>query len=96
LHRQQPEKDKEKENVDVAPMEKIPLTPMVSQGRNEGGKRGTLSRAPNHYGCAEWLRGRPKSPNNVTSTSSMQYICFQKTSISNMGAPNVLLATGTI
>ena len=24
--------------------------------------------APNHCGCAEWLRGAPKSPNNVTST----------------------------
>jgi len=37
----------------------------------------------------------PKSPNNVTSTS-VQYICFRKTSASNMGAPNLFLASGAI
>jgi len=46
----------------------------LSQGRNEGGKGGTIPRAPIHYGGAELLLGRritagtPKSPNNVTST----------------------------
>jgi len=38
------------------------------QGRNEGGEGGTILRAPNHYGAAEWLRWAPKSPDNVTST----------------------------
>jgi len=37
----------------------------------------------------------PKSPNNVTSIS-VQYICFRKTSGSNMGAPNLLLAPRAI
>ena len=35
------------------------------QERNEGWK---IPRATNHYGSTEWLRGAPKSPNNVTST----------------------------
>jgi len=35
------------------------------QGRNEGGR---IPRVPNYYGSTEWLRGAPKSPNNVTST----------------------------
>ena len=39
------------------------------QGRNEGGKVGTIYWAPNHYGGVKSLRGSPKSPNNVTSTS---------------------------
>jgi len=50
---------------------------MVSpyQGRNDGGARGAqfLGRrvtmgAPNHCMAAEWMRGAPKSPKNVTST----------------------------
>jgi len=42
--------------------------------------------------------GSPKSHNNVTSTvlSSIQSICFWKTSGSNMGAPNLLLSPGAI
>jgi len=39
-----------------------------SQGRNEGGKGGTIPRAPNHCVGAEWLRGAPKGPNSVAST----------------------------
>ena len=35
------------------------------QERNKGGK---IPQEPNHYGGDEWLRGAPKSPNNVTST----------------------------
>ena len=44
------------------------------QGRNERGKgtqfqgRRITMVALNHCGGAEWLRGAPKSPNNVTST----------------------------
>jgi len=37
----------------------------------------------------------PKSPNNVTRTS-VQYICFRKTSGSSIGAPNLLLALSAI
>ena len=36
--------------------------------RKEGGKRGTILRALNHYGDAKWLRVAQKSPNNVTWT----------------------------
>ena len=65
------------------PMPKIPvslwweLSTMVCWGAlmravvmavTTGRKRGTIPRAPNHYEGAEWLRGAPKSPNNVTST----------------------------
>ena len=46
----------------------------VVPGRNEGG---AIPRAP-------------KSPNNVTSTFIIQYVCFRKTLISNMGVPNLL------
>jgi len=45
-----------------------------TQGRNEGGKRSAIPRAPSHYGGAKSLRGRRmaaealENPNNVTST----------------------------
>jgi len=55
---------------------------------NEGD---TIPRAPNHCVGVESLRRASKSPDNVTSTP-IQYICFRKTSGSNMGAPNLLLA----
>ena len=41
-------------------------------------------------------RGRWKAPTMLQVLSSVQYICFRKTSGSNMGAPNLLLAPGTI
>ena len=49
-------------------------------------------------GGAEWLREAPKSPNNVISTClhTVAYICFRNTSVSNMGALNLLLAPGAI
>ena len=62
-----------------------------NQGRNDGGQgaqfpgRRVTMRALNDNGA-------PKIPNNVTSTS-VQCICFRKTSGSNMGAPNLLLLT---
>jgi len=52
----------------------------VTQGRNEGGQGGTIPRAP-------ITAGAPKSPDNVTS-SEIEYICFHKTSGSNIGVPN--------
>jgi len=73
----------------------------ISRGVKRG-KGGAIPRAPNHSGGTEILRerqmivGAPKSPNNVTSISSIQYICFRKNSGSNMGALNLLLAPGTI
>ena len=39
------------------------------QGRNERGQGGAITRGPSHYGGAKSLRGAPKSPTNVTSTS---------------------------
>ena len=66
----------------------------VRRGCNDGGQgaqfrgRRVIMRAPNDI-------GGPKSPNNVTSTS-VQYICFRKTSGSNMGTPNLLLASVVI
>ena len=38
------------------------------QGRNEGGKGGTIPRRRITAGGAEWLRRAAKSPNNVTRT----------------------------
>jgi len=57
----------------------------VSQpGTQRGGLRGTISRAPNHYGGAEWLREAPKSPNNVASTF-FNTVHLLPTSDANMG-----------
>ena len=67
-----------------------------------GGQRGRNSTGAESLWGTEILRerqmivGAPKSPNNVTSISSIQYICFRKNSGSNMGALNLLLAPGTI
>jgi len=49
-------------------IENVILYGALAQRRNEGGQGGTIPRAPNHYGNAEWLWGAPKSHNNVTST----------------------------
>jgi len=46
--------------------------------------------ASNDCGVAE------KSQQCHNILSSIQYICFRKTSGSNMGAPNLLLAPGAI
>jgi len=65
-----------------------------NQGRNDGGQgaqfpeRRITMRALNDCGAR-------KSPNNVTRTS-VQCICFRKTSDSKIGAPNLLLGPGAI
>ena len=69
------------------------VTARSNQGRNDGGQgpqlpgRQITMKAPNDCGV-------PKSPKNVTRTS-VQYICFRKTSGSTV-APNLLLAPGAI
>ena len=55
-----------------------------NQGRNDGGQGARF------LGHQTTMKA-PKSPNNVTSTS-VQYICFRKTSGSKMVVPNLLLA----
>jgi len=47
-------------------------------------------RRPNH--CV----GRRKGPTMSQVLSSIQYICFLKTSVSNMGPPNLLIVPGAI
>jgi len=59
-----------------------------NHGRNDGGEEA-------QFPGRRITMKAPKSPNNVTSTS-VQYICFRKTSGSNMGAPNLLLTPGAI
>jgi len=73
------------------------------QGRNEGGKPGAIPRASSHRGGAKSLRGAPngfgrrqKVPSISQVLSSIQNIRFRKTSVSNMGAPELLLAPGAI
>jgi len=65
--------------------------------------RGTIPRAPEHYGGAESLREAPnvswrrrKIPIISQVHSSIQSIFFRKTSGSNMGAPNLLLAPSAV
>jgi len=58
--------------------------------------RGTIPRAPCHYGGAQWLQTRRKVTTMSQSHSSIHYIYFQNISGSNMGAPNLLLASGAI
>jgi len=50
------------------------------QGRTEGGKRGTIPRAPNDCG-RRW-----KVAIMLQVLSSIQYICYRKTSSSKWGA----------
>ena len=66
-------------------------------GGNEGGQGGHYSpRVESSWGRG-MTAGVPESPNSATSTFfKMQYISFRKTSGSNMGAPNFLLAAGAI
>jgi len=62
----------------------------ISRGVTRG-KGGAITRAPNHSAGAEWLQGRQNVPTMSHVHSSIQYICFRKTSGSKMGAPNLLL-----
>jgi len=73
------------------------------QGRNEGEQRGDISPSAASLQGAESLREAPndyawrrKVSTMSQVLSSIQYICFQKTSGSNMGAPNLLLIPGAI
>jgi len=43
-----------------------------AQGRNVGGKGGTIPRAPNNYGGAKSLRGRRNVPKMSQVLSSIQ------------------------
>ena len=74
-------------NKTLCPFYTIMKMPPVTQGRNEGGKGGTIHRAPYQYGGAKSLRGRHKVPTVSQILSSKQYICFRKTSGSNMAKP---------
>jgi len=64
----------------------------ADQGRNEGGQRRNNSPrpriTPNHCGGTE----KSKVLTMSQVLSSVQCICFQKTSGSNMGEPNLLLS----
>ena len=57
---------------------------LENRGVTTGRQGSTIPRTPNHYGSL-------KSPNNVTRTSSIQCICFRKTSGSNMGRQTCFL-----
>ena len=65
------------------------------QGRNEGGQgerkfpgRWVTMRAPNHCGVGRMAEGRQKVPTMSQVLCSVQYICFRKTLVFNMGASN--------
>jgi len=66
------------------------------QGRKDGGKGGTIPRAPNRYRGAKWLRRRRKVPTMSQVLSSVQNIWFWKISDSNMGTPNLHIVPGAI
>jgi len=71
----------------------------LGQERNERGKAGAIPQVPSRYGGAKSVRGAPnrqKVPTMSQVLPSIHYICFQKTSHSNMGAPNLLLAPGAM
>jgi len=61
-----------------------------------GMTRGTIPRAPCHYGDAQWLQSCRKVTTMSQSHSSIHCIYFQNISGSNVGAPNLLLASGAI
>jgi len=67
----------------------------ISRGVTKG-QGGAITWASNHSGGTEWLRGRHKIPTMSHLHSSIQYICFRKTSGSKMGEPNLHLAPGAI
>ena len=58
------------------PFYTITKMPHAAQGRNEGGKGGTIPQAPNHYGGANRCGGRHKVPTMSQILSSIQYICY--------------------
>jgi len=58
-----------------------------------GVTRGGKPKGHNSPG-AEWLREYHKVPTIPQVLYSVQYICFRNTSVSNLGAPNLLLARG--
>jgi len=67
------------------------------------GERGTkfpgcrvIMGVPNHCGVRRIAGVRQKVPTMSQALSLIQCICFRKTSGSNMGVPNVLLAPGAI
>jgi len=68
----------------------------VDRGVTMGGKEGTIPRAPNHYMGVEKLRECRKISTILQVVSSVQYICFRKTSWFEQRAPNFLLVPGTI
>ena len=55
-------------------------------GRNEGRNRGTIPRAPNHYGGADWVRGRRKVPTMSNVLPSIQCICFRRPQFRTWGS----------
>ena len=57
------------------------------EGRTEGGKKNTITRALIHWGA-------PKRPNTVASTFCDTAHLLRKSSGSNIGAPNLFLAPG--
>jgi len=89
-----------------APLSKLFASPGFSnwlgpgnyaQGRNDGGAR--WAQFPGHRitaGVAKCLLGCRKVPTISQVLSSMQQIFFRKTSGSNMGAPDLLLAAGAV
>jgi len=66
------------------------------------GQGGAVTRAPNHSGGAEILRGRrmiagtQKNPNNVTRTFFNTAHLLPESSGSKMGVRNLFLAPGAI
>jgi len=61
----------------------------VSRVVTRRGKGGEIARSPNDCGGAE-------KSQQCRKYFLQQHICFQKSSGSNMGAPNLLLAPGAI
>jgi len=77
-------------------------TKYVYMGVTRGGKGGTIARAPSHYGGAKSQRGRrmaaggAKKPQQCHKYFLQCSTCASERTVSNMGAPNLLLAQGAI
>jgi len=69
---------------------------LKNRGVKREGQRGTITKGPNHYGAPNHCGGSWKFPTMSKVLSSLQYTGFRKTSVSNMGAPKLLLAPGSI